>query len=118
MKKSYSDLLKSPKWQKKRLEILQRDEFKCRSCTDDLTTLHVHHLRYDRELLPWEYENEDLITLCETCHNAISSIEKMLKYSSFGMETVCLVTKLINELEGESIQRFLEAMDNKEKPNG
>lgn len=29
----------------------------------------VHHLLYRRELTPWEYNNNELITLCENCHN-------------------------------------------------
>jgi 5-methylcytosine-specific restriction endonuclease McrA len=34
MKKTYSELLKSPKWQKKRLEIMSRDKFTCKKCGD------------------------------------------------------------------------------------
>lgn len=55
-------------WQKKRLEILNRDEWKCRRCTDQFTNLQVHHLYYKHDYLPWEYENEAFITLCELCH--------------------------------------------------
>jgi len=115
MKKSYSDLLKSPKWQKKRLEILQRDKFTCQSCNDDINTLHVHHLHYEKGLLPWEYENEDLVTLCEKCHDAISSIDKILNYGSVGIETITLVVKLINKLEYESIERYYNEQEKKGK---
>ena len=31
---NYSEQLKSPKWQKKRLEIMQRDKFTCQLCGD------------------------------------------------------------------------------------
>ena len=109
MKKNYSELLKDPRWQKKRLEILQRDKFTCRSCNDDLSTLHVHHFYYDNELLPWEYKDDDLITLCETCHKAITGLDRMLKYSDYGMETVICVTSLINQLEIDSINKFYES---------
>lgn len=44
--KSYSDKLKSPKWQKKRLEIMRRDKFRCRLCKDEETQLSVHHKEY------------------------------------------------------------------------
>ena len=110
MKQTYSDLLKDPRWQKKRLEILQRDEFKCRSCTDDLSTLHVHHWFYDPDLLPWEYNENDLITLCETCHNAITALDKLLKHSDFGMETVICVVRLLDKLESDSIEEFLNSI--------
>ncbi len=64
----YSDKLKDPRWQKKRLEILERDEWKCTVCEDDTTTLHVHHLRYKVGKNPWDCDGFDLITLCESCH--------------------------------------------------
>lgn len=67
---SYAEKLKNPKWQKKRLEILQRDEFKCCYCNDEKTELQIHHLKYTKE--PWQAPNEDLITLCKHCHNLIS----------------------------------------------
>jgi predicted nucleic-acid-binding Zn-ribbon protein len=63
---NYSDKLKDPRWQKKRLLIMSRDEFKCRMCGDSESTLHVHHLKYSKD--PWDVPNKDLITLCEDCH--------------------------------------------------
>jgi 5-methylcytosine-specific restriction endonuclease McrA len=102
---------KDPRWQKKRLEILQRDSFRCRSCTDDLTMLHIHHWRYDNNVKVWEYDNEDLVTLCETCHNAITSIDRMLKTATFGMETVVCVVSLVNECEMESIDKYLKLLE-------
>jgi len=62
----YSEKLKDPRWQKKRLEILQRDEFTCQQCSDTETTLHVHHIAYSGE--PWNAPNKLLITYCEDCH--------------------------------------------------
>jgi len=67
-KSNYSELLKSPHWQKKRLIIMSRDKLKCKKCGDSETTLHVHHKLYINGLKPWEYENNQLITLCEDCH--------------------------------------------------
>jgi len=64
----YSTKLKDPRWQKKRLEILQRDEWTCQLCDDTKSTLVVHHKRYIAGREPWDYPNELLITLCETCH--------------------------------------------------
>lgn len=65
----YADKLKDPRWQKKRLEVFERDEWRCQSCQDTETTLCVHHLRYISGHDPWDYPNELLITLCETCHS-------------------------------------------------
>lgn len=72
-KKTYSDLLKNPKWQKKRLEIFKRDKFKCRLCGDTETILHVHHKKYINGHKPWEYDNGNLFTLCGHCHELVES---------------------------------------------
>ena len=63
----YAALLLSPLWQRKRLEILQRDNFTCTLCTDSRTTLHVHHTAYKGN--PWDIPNDQLQTLCEHCHS-------------------------------------------------
>lgn len=63
---TYSEKLKNPKWQKKRLEILQRDNFKCSKCADTETELQIHHLKYTGN--PWDAPNENLITVCKHCH--------------------------------------------------
>jgi hypothetical protein len=65
----YSELLKDPRWQKKRLEILERDNWKCVMCGDDKSTLHVHHKWYANGLKPWEYKGPSLATLCCSCHD-------------------------------------------------
>lgn len=64
----YSEKLKDPRWQKKRLEIMQRDNFKCEICGDTESTLVVHHWMYTKNTDPWDYPNEILSTLCEYCH--------------------------------------------------
>jgi hypothetical protein len=80
--KTYAEKLKDPRWQKKRLEILSRDEFSCQKCYDTENTLHVHHKRYNNEYKdPWEYPNELLVTLCESCHAEESAaMKEALKY--------------------------------------
>lgn len=65
---AYSEKLKDPRWQKKRLEVFERDKWKCRGCGADKTTLHVHHLVYEKGKEPWDYDIKELMTLCESCH--------------------------------------------------
>lgn len=75
---SYEEKLKDPRWQKKRLEIMERDKFTCQVCErgiNDGTPLNVHHLVYDKEKEPWEYASSDLITLCERCHQKVHNGE-------------------------------------------
>ena len=67
-KDNYLQLLKDPRWQKKKAEIMARDKYTCQCCGCKEKTLNVHHLKYLPHHRPWEYDNEDLITLCEDCH--------------------------------------------------
>jgi len=76
-KTPYQKKLLDPRWQKKRLEILGRDRFTCRVCWDTERTLHVHHKRYNGN--PWEAEDKDLITLCESCHEIESDAKDLFK---------------------------------------
>ena len=62
----YSKKLKDPRWQRLRLEVMKRDDFKCTRCGDAKSTLHVNHLKYTGD--PWEAPMEHLETLCESCH--------------------------------------------------
>lgn len=62
----YTEILKDPRWQKKRLKIMERDEFTCRHCLSSDKTLHVHHIKYYGN--PWEIDDKFLITLCDDCH--------------------------------------------------
>ena len=66
---SYAEKLKHPKWQKKRLEIMQRDNFTCQICKDEETELHIHHFKYSQQA-PWEEPNVKLITICKLCHES------------------------------------------------
>lgn len=65
---TYQDQLKDPRWQKKRLQIMERDGFQCALCMDSKSTLHVHHKKYIKGKEPWSYDDNYLITLCDKCH--------------------------------------------------
>lgn len=67
-KASYAEKLRDPRWQKKRLLVMERDAWCCQSCYDPETTLHVHHRIYLANTDPWEYPDSLLVTLCEDCH--------------------------------------------------
>lgn len=60
---------KDPRWQKRRLEIMERDGFQCIACGDQKSELHVHHKRYRGQ--PWEAKDDDMQTLCTQCHKAL-----------------------------------------------
>lgn len=69
---TYKEQMKSPKWQKKRLEIMQRDNFKCTICGNDKDQLHIHHLYYRPGFKIFDYENESLVTVCNKCHEKLT----------------------------------------------
>lgn len=66
--KSYSEKLQDPRWQRKRLEIMHRDDFRCIRCGSGRKTLHVHHKKYLKGKEPWEYTESNFQTLCVDCH--------------------------------------------------
>lgn len=76
---NYSEKLKDPRWQKKRLKILERDKFTCTSCTDKENQLHVHHIKYIFGNEIWDYDDKLLITLCADCHDLTTSFKKSIK---------------------------------------
>ena len=76
---SWNDQYKSPKWQKKRLEILERDEFTCLNCGSKDDQLHVHHIDYIYGNKVWEYNNCNFLTLCEKCHKKAHKLKDSFK---------------------------------------
>lgn len=73
---TYSEKLKDPRWQKKRLEIFNRDEFKCVLCGDDKSSLHIHHTYYKNGVDIWDYPDDSLLTYCEFCHKIVEYLKK------------------------------------------
>ena len=100
----YTEKLKNPRWQKKRLEILERDGWQCRSCWENNKTLHVHHMSYDKDLKPWEYDNNKLLTLCEDCHELLHVLDKL----DFNMDHIIILAKCLSDFEYEDINKWLK----------
>lgn len=100
---NYFDLLRCEEWKNKRQIILKRDSFRCTKCNKTYTikvysgqnTLHlfmdktpnpnneyinlqIHHSLYIYNKLPWEYDDEILITLCNLCHQNLHNNEDVM----------------------------------------
>lgn len=74
--KTYKEKLRDPRWQQKRLDVLNRDEWTCQLCGDKKTELHIHHFCYDVETRdPWNVDDSALITYCKSCHAYVESID-------------------------------------------
>lgn len=127
---SYQEQLRDPRWQKKRLEIMARDEWTCRLCGDTDATLTVHHKSYRQNdgvfVDIWDYENSWLITLCEKCHSSeedyLSEVKKDCFFklrdyceNAFAIEeAIGLIYKLMKKnggrLDRETILKAREAI--------
>lgn len=75
----YFKKLQDPRWQKKRLEVMSDSDFCCVRCGDNSKQLHVHHKGYIKDREPWDYDNEQLVCLCEACHEDLHGSVDLLK---------------------------------------
>lgn len=96
---NYAEKLKHPMWQKKRLEILSRDEFTCQRCGSKDKMLHVHHRYYLKVEFPWEYPDKALVTLCFECHE---EEEQMVGSKQLFLQGWCQAGFFNSDLEGVS----------------
>jgi hypothetical protein len=78
-KPTYYELLKDPRWQKKRLEIMEASGWQCVNCGTKNDSLNVHHGAYLKGLKPWEYPNRMLHCLCDECHTNAQAMMECLK---------------------------------------
>lgn len=76
---TYTEKLKDPRWQKKRLEAMDSAGFKCEICGMGDSTLHVHHGYYAKNMEPWDYDLSTLHVLCEHCHAEYHAVQAEYK---------------------------------------
>lgn len=76
-KANWQDRYRASDWHSKRKQILERDNYECRTCRET-ERLEVHHNQYSN--LGDEPE-EDLITLCHWCHEAVTSSIRERRYA-------------------------------------
>lgn len=107
----YIYLLRDPRWQKKRLLIFDRDEWKCRRCSDKFTNLQVHHLYYNFDLLPWEYPDTALITLCELCHKKAEFVKYVTKQGSAFLRTIGFPSEDIKNIQDLITRKVYDNQD-------
>lgn len=93
---TYQEQLRHPKWQKKRLEIMEENNFTCQNCGSTEKTLNVHHGYYEKGLFAWEYPDSSLHCLCEICHTkyGIITVEIHRKIGSLNLGQLQMVVDL------------------------
>lgn len=94
-KRSYWEKLQDPRWQRRRLERLQAEGWKCQFCLTDDHQLHIHHTFYERGVEPWEYPDESLLVLCDNCHEQ-------------AQETMAEATRMIGCLDERNRKRVYD----------
>jgi hypothetical protein len=70
-------------------------------------TLHVHHFDIDYSIEPWDHEDHTLVTMCDDCHKVWHSIFDL----PIDPEHICLVVKLYDRMQSESINRFFDTQN-------
>lgn len=75
---TYREQIRHPNWQRKRLEVMQAADYSCENCGEKERTLNVHHRRYVKGRMVWEYERPDLVCLCEQCHIDEHELKELL----------------------------------------
>ena len=66
------EFYQSKTWKRKRESILRRDGYKCRRCKRygrQRPATTVHHIKHFDEFPELALDNDNLISLCESCHN-------------------------------------------------
>ena len=106
---TYPDKLRDPRWQRKRLEILERDEWACCICHAADKELQVHHAVY-RRIDPWAYPDHCYQTLCRDCHQ----IRGELTDKVVDAFRLCLKDIPTARLEKVSLKMMAQAMETME----
>lgn len=79
--KTYLDKLRDVRWQKRRLEVLERANWMCEECRISLMSgvhgiLEVHHVHYMQGKDPWDYPLQLLMSLCPKHHAERQAVEQ------------------------------------------
>lgn len=109
---TYAEKLKDPRWQKRRLEVMNDAGFECGYCGEKNETLHIHHPAYRKGAAPWEYKAEELACLCATCHDRATKAQA--EWSEMGfmspMDMVSLLCKINDGVVDEACEMLAEMM--------
>lgn len=76
---TYTDQLKHPMWQKRRLEIMELHDFECGNCGNTENMLNIHHKIYKKGHKAWEYLDEEYECLCTDCHSSAHHLNDIIK---------------------------------------
>ena len=125
---TYVEKLQKEEWRIKRSWIIKRDNYKCQRCgkvgyenaydfkkeiigeesyelskvfrfiSEDDLMLNVHHICYREGREPWEYEEQELVTLCPECHEKVHNESKIPVYDKKGK--IIKIAKICDRCKG------------------
>jgi hypothetical protein len=76
MKADYDSI----EWAERSREIVRRDNWTCQACGKRSRQVQVHHKRYPPWDVPvWKSGDQDLVTLCRTCHRNLTVLKAEAK---------------------------------------
>jgi len=101
MRKTYRELLRDPRWQRKRLEVLQRADWACEECDDDSSNLQIHHHWYENGRDPWDYPDSAISCLCEDCHETATILLRSIPRLELNLDALHRLVDFAIELKEE-----------------
>jgi len=115
---TYKQQINHPKWQRRRLEVMERDGFQCQVCFDRNKKQNVHHKYYIYNKLIWEYPDELLLTVCEDCHKKIHTfiekditLTKIVEYLMINKTDFIIIMERIKELYNQQPYNFEKTLN-------
>jgi 5-methylcytosine-specific restriction endonuclease McrA len=115
---AYSIYLSSKNWKDKREKRLKIDNNECRTCGSQ-ERLEIHHKPQAYKEIPNESVNDDLTTLCDICHEAITSSIRQRRYSSRDIKipNYQLPREAERELLSYGVENSTVQVDGREPPH-
>lgn len=110
----YHEQLKDPRWQKRRLKVMEYAHWRCQVCGAKEITLHCHHSYYLRGKLPWQYPDGAIICVCENCHTLIHNRETMSVKPTSSKPEISKETSEAPVSFEEAVRQFAEMKRNLE----
>ena len=108
--KNYRETLRDPRWQRRRLDVLNAANWRCQDagCLKTDAPLEVHHCYYIYGTKPWDYPPDAFLALCEGCHERRQKLEGGIKIELFRALRLVpirrleqIAWKLVNEARNE-----------------